>query len=291
MRQLDDHLYELAKISELLRNRQVFGQGDEERVIDTYDISRWLLLSAQLESVDIDTWKYAGSDGTWCRPAAEMYDSDSKHFSNYCTYLMKFMYAYNFLEELFKYLQIQTNECPATLKLRSHSLKVGKLLEFNSDLVLPINCKHFFDSFTQTVKVYKKSFNKGFDLKVEDSSISFALDNLRTLRNQIAHGIFPIADNPEYGDYNSKEMFLLCTLLTKATRAIGLYTQIIYLNYNQGFNACSPEFIDTLKNHEVDSFLYEHLKSLHTQTEFGFKPEQFSLWEENTPNTYEITNE
>lgn len=291
MRQLDDHLYELAKISELLGSRQVFGQGEEERVIDTHDISQWLLLSAQLGSVEIDTWKYAGLDGTWCRPASEMYDSDSKHYSGYCTYLTKFIYTYNFFEELCKYLQIQTNNCTATLKLRSHALKVGKLLESNSELVLPKNCKHLFDSFTQTVNVYKELFDKCFDLKLEDKSISFALDNLRVLRNQIAHGTFPIADNPEYSGYNTRQMPILCALLTKAIRTIGLYTQLIYLNYTQGFNSYGSYFIDTLENHQVDSFLYNHLRSLHMQTDFGFKPEQFSLWEEKILNSYGAASE
>lgn len=281
MRRLDDHLYELAKISEAVGKGQVFRQGGDERVINTYEISQWLLLSAQLGSVHIDTWRYAGTDGTWCRPSAEMYDSDSKHYSSYCTHLTRFIFAYNFFEELCKYLQPQTTQCTAASKVKSQILKVGKLIELNSELILPINCQHLFESFTQTVEVYKKSFNKCFDLKLKDKGISFALDNLRVLRNHIAHGTFPIADNPDYGNYESREMFLLCTLLVKATRTIGLYTQIIYLNFNQGFNNSGTFLLGVLNNNEIDSFLSKHLESLHLQTEFGFKPEHYSQWEES----------
>ena len=279
LRGLNQHLYEVGKIGELLSNSLQYEEEDGARVIDTFDISQWLTLSSQLESVDINMWKFAGSDGTWCRPAAEMYDSDSKHYSLYCTSLTKFIYTYNVLEELFKYLHPYTKNVKQLSKVRSHSIRAAMLLGNEKNLVTPSHSQHFFNSFTNTFKVYNNRFNKSVTFKIEDDSVSYALDNLRVLRNHIAHGTFPIASNPDYSS-SSNEMQLLCVLLAKATRCIGLYIQIIYLNYNQGFRNIGGLFVDTIEPNNVEKFLLSHLTSLHLETDFGLNPEQFSLWED-----------
>lgn len=279
LRGLNQHLYEIGKIGELLSNSLEYEELDGRRVINTFDISQWLTLSSQLESVDINMWNFAGPDGIWCRPAAEMYDSDSKHYSLYCTSLTKFIYSYNVIEELFKYLHSYTANLKHLLKFRSPSVRAAMLFESEKSLITPLNYQHFFNSFTDTFNIYRKKFSRNVAYKVEVQSISFALDNLRVLRNHIAHGTFPIASNPDYSS-STNEMQLLCILLAKATRCIGLYIQIIYLNYNQGFRNVGGLFVDTIESNDVEQFLLSHLTTLHLKTGFGLNPEEFLLWQD-----------
>ena len=135
LRPLHIHLHELARIGELLSNDNEYADNEDTRLVKTQELSQWLKLASELDSVQIDTWKFAGEDGMWCRPAAEMYTSDSKHFSIYSTHLTRFIYIYNSLEELYKFLDKHYEFVPK--KLRSSSVKCSYLLNNTKDLLLP----------------------------------------------------------------------------------------------------------------------------------------------------------
>ena len=65
LRPIPNHIYELARLGELLNNRNTFVSEEHSRVISTYELSQWLKLAAQLVSVDVDAWRFSGSDGLW----------------------------------------------------------------------------------------------------------------------------------------------------------------------------------------------------------------------------------
>jgi len=272
------HLYELARIGELLGNTNKYVDNEDSRLIKTQELSQWLKLAAELESVQIDTWKFAGVDGTWCRPAAEMYSSDSKHFSTYSTYLTRFIYIYNSLEELYKFLDKHYDAVPKNI--RSPSIKCSYLLNNTKDIVLPDHFWHLSENYQAFIKQYVDTF--GVKIKVDmkfNHKVSFALDLIRSVRNHIAHGVFPIADNPDYSGFGKNEMRLIANLLGHSCRLVALYIQVIFINFNNGFSEGHHLFIDTLNVESVIPFLENHLLTLHLKTDFGLNPSELSSWE------------
>lgn len=278
MRSLRNHLYELARICELLDNANMYVDGDGTRLIRTRDLGQWLKLAAELSHVEIDSWKFAGADGPWCRPAAVMYTSDSDHFSEYSTLLVRFIYIYNALEELFKFLS--KNYSSVSKKIKSSSVKCVELLNENNDIVLPKHFWHLSKNYLYFFKSYIDRFVKTVKCDVIfNNKVSFTLDILRNVRNQIAHGTFPIAENPEYEVFHNNEMHLLTNLLAHSCRLAAIYIQVILFNYNEGFSQGYELFVDTLTPDSVEPFLREHLLNLHLRTDFGFNPTEFSSWE------------
>ena len=278
LRPLRTHLYELSRIGELLRNTNEYVNKDDVRLIKTQELSQWLKLASELDSVEVDTWKFAGEDGMWCRPAAEMYTSDSKHFSVYSTHLTRFIYIYNSLEELYRFLDKHYEVVPT--KLRSPSVKCSYLLNNTKDLIVPKYFWHLSKNYQAFIEQYAKDF--GVTIKADinfNNKVSFALDLIRDVRNHIAHGVFPIADNPEYSGFGKNEMRLISNLLAHSCRLVAVYIQVIFLNFNNGFSEGYHLFIDTLKEESVAPFLEKHLLNLHLKTDFGLNPSEFSLWE------------
>ena len=278
LRPLRINLYELSRIGELLRNTNKFEDGDDSRLIKTEELSQWLKLAAELDAVEIDSWKFAGEDGIWCRPAADMYTSDSKHFSSYSTHLTRFIYIYNALEELYKFLDKYYQGVPK--KLRSPSKKCSYLLDNTRNLKLPEYFWHLSENFQSFVEQYVATFNLTIKADIQfNNKVSFALELIRCVRNHIAHGVFPIANNPEYGNFGGNEMKLVSNILGHSSRLAALYIQVIFLNFNEGFNEGYQLFIDTLAESSVSPFLEMHLSNLHLQTDFGLNPNDFSSWE------------
>jgi hypothetical protein len=271
-------LYEIARIGELLSNANNYKDGDDSRLIKTQDLSKWLRLAAELESVEIDSWKFASRDGVWCSPVAEMYTSDSKHFSSYSTHLTRFIYIYNSLDELYKFLDKHYINIPK--KLRSHSKKCSYLLDNSKDLRIPKYFWHLSENYQSFVKQYIALF--GFTIKVDieyNHKVSFALELIRCIRNHIAHGVFPIVGNPEYHGAEHNEMKLIIELLGHSCRLAVLYIQIIFINFNNGFNGGYDLFIDTLDEAAVSTFLNDYLLKLHLESDFGLNYDDFYTWE------------
>jgi hypothetical protein len=278
LRPLRTHLYELSRIGELLSNANEYVDKEDTRLVKTQELSQWLKLASELDSVQIDTWKFAGEDGMWCRPAAEMYTSDSKHFSVYSTNLTRFIYIYNSLEELYKFLDKHYDVVPK--KIRSPSVKCSYLLNNTKNIIIPNNFWHLSENYQSFIKQYAKTFCVTIKSDTNfNNKVSFALDLIRDVRNHIAHGVFPIADNPEYSGFGNNEMRLISNLLGHSCRLAALYIQMIFLNFNNGFSEGHNLFIDTLEEKSVIPFLENHLLNLQLKTEFGLNPTEFISWE------------
>ncbi|MBO2601871.1 hypothetical protein I6M34_01895 [Shewanella algae] len=279
LRPISNHLYELARLGELLNNSNEFISEERSRVVSTYDLSQWLKLAAQLVSVKVDAWKFSGVDGLWCRPAADMYDSDSKHYSNFCFHLNRFIYTYNALEEVYKFLDGHYSDIPK--KVRSHSIKFAILLDNSEELLIPENFWHLSENFQNIVGRYHSAFQRKIDSEMMfNGKASYALDLIRNIRNHIAHGVFPIVENPDYDIFDGK-MSLVVKLLGHSCRLAALYIQIAFMNFNHGFEGDINLFVDTLDDSMVEPFLIKHLHNAHLISDFGLNPNEFAEWEMN----------
>lgn len=246
-------------------------------MISTANLSQWLMLGAQLVSVDVDAWRFSGSDGFWCRPAADMYDSDTKHYSRFCLHLNRFIYTYNALEEIYSFLDRYYDAVPK--KIRSHSIKFSILLNNSEGLILPEHFWHLSKNF----QTFAERYSSVFQLKVDsemifNGKVSYALDLIRNIRNHIAHGVFPIVENPDYDVFIDK-ISLVINLLVHSCRLAALYIQIAFMNFNHGFQGYINLFGDALDDDSVEPFLASHLNNAHLCSDFGLNPDEFTRWE------------
>jgi len=288
MRSLSKHLYELASICTHLNNEEKYESNGRTRVINTSNFSQWLKLASQMKSVEIDAWAFPGIDAMWCRPAAEALDAESEHFTNYSTPLTKFIFIYNALEELYKMMAHQYDSVVDQLniskkmRMRSASLKSSKLLELSPDLILPVHFEHLCKNYL----IYYEEYDDLFGLELSKATLeyngkaNFAIDLIRNLRNHIAHGVFPIIEDPDYGgDYTGNEKRLIMNLLGHSCRLAALYIQLFLSNFNTGINS-GPVYaiLDFYENEiecDIDEFFIDYISKLHIEGEFGFNPEEY----------------
>lgn len=256
-RELGAHLFELATYCEYLSNQVLYEGKEGSRYVSTETIGSWLKLAAQLEKVDINTWKFADDSGMYCRPAADAYNSDMKHYSSYSTALTRFIFISNALEELYRFVSpfYFSNTNIKNKKFRKASMQASALLDICEDVEIP---KYFNHKVTNLTISFKKCHHvKDKELTgmkgVQGDDISYGLHLIRNLRNFIAHGIFPIIENPEWDcDYSEQEN--LYAVLFNACRVACLYTQILLGKYNQGMQSDDFAHVSGAIGEEFDYF-------------------------------------
>lgn len=126
-------------------------------------------------------------------------------------------------------------------------------------------------------------YHSAFQLKIDsemifNGKVSYALDLIRNIRNHIAHGVFPIVENPDYDVFGDK-ISLVIILLGHSCRLAALYIQIAFMNFNKGFEGDINLFVDTLDDNLVVPFLTKHLHNAHLISDFGLNPDEFTEWE------------
>ncbi|EPE5851653.1 hypothetical protein [Vibrio vulnificus] len=256
-RKLDAHLFELASFCESLGN-SVSYCGDEGKVsVSTETIGQWLMLAAQLEEVKINTWKFADDSGLYCRPAADAYDSDMKHYSSYATVLTRFIFVSNALEEMYRFVvpSYLNHDEIKNKKLRKASMQAAALVDLCTECELPLHFHHKIDSLIKSIEAcsYINKKPLGGMKGVKKSDISYGLHLIRNIRNYIAHGVFPIAVNPEWDlDYEALEA--LYGVLLNACRAACFYIQILLNKYNQGMQSYDYDHAASAIGEEFDYF-------------------------------------
>ena len=71
-RGLSEHLIEVALAADYLGNKSTYASEHGTATIRTQTIADWLKLAAQLEKVEVNTWKFESSDaGFYCGTAAD----------------------------------------------------------------------------------------------------------------------------------------------------------------------------------------------------------------------------
>lgn len=298
-RTLNEHLFELSLACEYLGNVVEVVDKDCEnndndkeevckQVISTQKIADWLKLASRLEEVKIDSWRFESDISTfWCSPAADQVDSDSEHYTNYSTVLTRFLFVMAALEEMYRFVDnhyeaytIQHN-IPDKNKAKTESIGAAILLDQIPQDDAPTHIMHRIEQFEMLFENYLKQYSpKLTGMKwANKGKLGYGAHLIRNLRNYVAHGVFPIAPNPDYDWGNSYGRDHLGLLLMHACRLAALYIQALLAKYNTGFHSDSYWYCASMVEEgegEGEEFNYfishckpEYIKTLHLEQDFS----------------------
>ena len=281
-RPLDHHLYELFEYCSYLDNSESYERNGNIREINTRSLAKWLKLASELEHVKINVWKFAGEDVLYCRPVANLYKSDTKHYSSFSTHLTRFVYISFAIEELARFLsskyyeECESKKIPEKKRYREPSMGLGFLIDQFDKEDCPLHLSHSVKRLQCTYKIYLREFSpqmSGME-QVQETQNSYGFHLIRNLRNHIAHGIFPLIKNPEYGGLKNID-FYLSELLQQSCRLAALYTQMLLMKYNKGFLSYDYDEIEGANRKEFDYFIdnctHEYAKKLHLKQSFSLQ--------------------
>jgi hypothetical protein len=242
-RELPLHLHELAIYCELLNDekvvyKQVKRKVEECSTAKTTSIAKWLRLASQLESVEMNTFRYEESH-IYCEPVADELSSNAKHDSSIATQITRFMFILNALEETYRlsshvyekeYSKSLSSGNKVKRQLSCSTQSAWLLDEVFTSLDMPENYFHKVDGLIEQSKHYRDIFKVSFDMDLAESkTASRGFSVVRNLRNHIAHAVFPIVENPEFtwefDDPTVKKLVL--TLLLRASRIAAMNIQVI----------------------------------------------------------------
>jgi len=104
-RGLAEHLIEVALAADYLGNTSNYKSELGVAKVKTETIGDWLRLAAQLEKVEVNTWKFESSDaGLYCGTVADNIDAHAEHYTTHATALTRFMFVCNGLEEAYRFI-------------------------------------------------------------------------------------------------------------------------------------------------------------------------------------------
>ncbi|WP_421292296.1 hypothetical protein [Aeromonas taiwanensis] len=284
IRDLPHHLFELSEYCRYLDNKSNFSRFNSSRIVSTKVIADWLKLAAQLESVEVNAWKFENADAAmFCEPIADEFDSNSKHLSSYSMELVRFTFIANALEELYRFVDRHYDELPISNSKKqedNQSIRAAALVDRLKPSELPVNYKHIVENLAIKFSRYKIAFNPTMTgmKHVKETNNSYGLHLVRNLRNHIAHGIFPLIDNPEYWG-NEKNKINLIHLMRHAGQTAGIFIQALLSKYNHGFQSHDYDYVMNVQDEDGETFFAENCTTelalhLHMQGKFSFeKPE------------------
>lgn len=244
LRGVEEHLFELGSMCELLGNESIFNGDDGPSVASLATVGLWLKLAAQLEKVEIDAWRFESSASSLlCRPAAEEIDSNSSHLSNYSTSFTRFMFVASALEEVYRYLDGEylkhANATSPKSKDRARpSIRTALLVDQVGTEHWPKNFEHVRTSFCKLFERFRA--RRGLKLSgmhhTAAGRASYALHLVRNLRNEIAHGALLPGEHPEYVlDSGAVEDML--HVMRAAALIAAAYIQLLVKAFNRGFQS------------------------------------------------------
>jgi hypothetical protein len=281
-RPLESHLFELSELCKYLGNSVEFTQHGSTRIVKTSVIGDWLKLASHLKKVDMEWWRYRDEmSEMYCPSDVDDEALDEEHFTEYSTALTRFMYVTNAMEEAYRFIDKEYHSLdsvinmPKNKRLREPSMRSAVVIDLIPKESLPESFFHIMRNLEITFGKYIKHFSltvNGID-DVKKTDNSAGLHFIRNLRNHIAHGVFPIIDNPEYWGGEDKKRNLL-NLLFHACRASAIYIQTILLSFNDGFQSQDYFYMKDVWDEEGDYFeshcKIELAKSLHLNGSYSF---------------------
>ena len=276
-RALDSHLFELSEFCRFLNNYATYEANQRSRIVKTETIGSWLRLAAELEKVNIDSWKFDDGLGSmYCEPIADENDSNSKHYSNYTTDLTRFLYVSFALEETYRFFVSKYKHAKVDYikKLREPSLQAAVLLSKSKNLELPQDFKHICDNLKTAFYLFDKDFQLNLTGIKENEMNVFGLHLVRNIRNYVAHGVLPIAENPDYF-HCSEPSTKVSRLLLLATRTAAVYIQLFLYESSHGFTSVIVNQIEN-DEYEFDRHYFKEnctkrlLLNLHKENNFTF---------------------
>lgn len=284
------HLHELAMVSEYLQNEHdvyVYEPKtktfSEKGTASTKAIAKWLRLASQLERVELNTFRYEVAS-LYCEPVADLLDSNAKHYESIATPLTRFMYVSNALEECYRFAsplyktayELLQKRSPKADYQRSYSVQAAYLLEnAPTHISLPRHYGHLVDNFLKIIRSYVDQFHTRFDVELDDpKGLGYGLSLVRNIRNQIAHGAFPIIEDPEYTfDFDKPHIKRnIINLLGQASRIAALNIQMLLVICSKGFESKEYEALcwdDYYGKYFEENCNFSYLLNLHLGQKFG----------------------
>lgn len=274
LRDIKFHLHELSLFLYHLNEKNIYsvidrkGRWKDEGVASTEVMSKWLRLASQLERVEINAFMHDSSH-IYCDSVGEMLDSESLHYEKITTPLTRFIYVFSALEECYRFLTSEYKKYHLS-ELNFHtknevyfkpSMQIDFLLRgVVNPATLPFNYNHLVDNLQKVILKFSEDFSikqKIYAYK-NNTDLSFGFNLVRSVRNIVAHGDFPLMDDPEYSfsDKRANKRNNLINVLHQSSRVAAINMQIlIYI-----FSKCNAEIIDEIG--------MDYLISLHKNQSF-----------------------
>lgn len=293
LRPLALHLHELALFCDQLDNVRIGKpkSGDAPIPSTTKGIAKWLTLCGEVEAVQIDTGKFQRAQ-EYCAPIADKLGSDAVHRGSLALLITKFVFFCNALEEAYRFsehtydrlrkegrLGVSAEKPPKTASMKASAL----IYELSHAHQLPLGFSWLVERFDALSMRYEAGIKVplkiyGFD----QADVRHGLDLVRCLRNHVAHGIFPIVDNPRYSEQVSDELQKdLVDFLREAIRVGTLYIQLLLSVDNDGrsVSAHTTYFTgDETGTEYVPASWGAYLLSLHCEQSFGLNEASYFDW-------------
>lgn len=275
------HLFELHFVFEELLSKPYEWERDGKiRIMHPQNIANWIKLASDLENVDMSTGVYSCSESsfTYCRPAYEEVVSNDNHYKKFATALTRFTYLCNALEEACKYF---SNECKKRnlVKKKQPIPKIIQLLD-NTERQTPKPVH--FDFYARKFKHFFIQYQSEYDVQIssrhlEDKvTISLTLDLIRELRNSVAHGLFPVMNDPEMHWVSEAEGNLI-NLLNSGVMVICLILQVLLASYRKEemersrYYLATKEMLEACGGENIP-MIDAYVRDLHIKQEFELNP-------------------
>ncbi len=295
LRGLSLHLFELSLYCDLLGSeRSVFerskGKVKEAGTVRTASIANWLRLAAQVDRVILDTHIFQVSD-IYCEPVNDALNAEAQHHQQIITPLTRLIFVFNALEDTYRlfsaryeklYTQRSASARPAKY-LKSYSAQAAYILRYSVQPdAMPKHYDHIQDNLRKISKRYSKDFHGRFDIDLDDQSpgIDYGLSLIRNLRNQIAHGVFPIIDNPDESISASEVITKrnLINLLNQAARlsamSIQAFLKLAAIPFESALyfqQVLDEEYGEHFRN----MCTQDYLNNIHLMNDFGLNERDF----------------
>lgn len=295
LRSLPLHLFELSLYCDLLACERTFFERSKGKIaaagtVRVKTIANWLRLAAQVEKVILDTHIFQISD-LYCEPVNETLIAEAQHHQQIITPLTRLIFVFNALEEAYRlcssqYEDLYDLKCASarsTKYLKSFSAQAAYVLHYSlKPEAMPRHYNHLQENLRKVAKRYSKDFHSRFDVDLDDQApgIDYGLLLIRNLRNQIAHGVFPIIDNPDVV-FSTSEIIPkrnLINLLNQASRlsamsiqALLKLTGIVFESELYFQQASDDEYGEYFRN----SCTPDYLNDIHLKNDFGLNEKDF----------------
>lgn len=301
-RQVSEHLIEVGLAASFLGNTSTYESEHGTATIRTETIGDWFKLAAQLEKVEVNTWKFEPPDaGFYCGTVADNIDAHSEHYTSHATALTRFVFVCNGLEEAYRFIdhlyaplsvarRVARRDLKRTSSMRAVAL-LDDIFERMGALAAPKNFEHHCGNFVGLFNRYKAEHNAsvgGIEAGAEMLP-TFALQLVRNLRNHVAHGAFPLGPPADYGGYEDSEELVL--MLRHACRVAALYTQIIFRWFSPGFESNDFKYMLSYGK-EFDRFkercTHEYVLDLHQKSDFALHQDHYRFDDDDDDDDIEI---
>ncbi len=224
----------------------------------------------------------------YCEPVNDLLKSDADHREALITPLTRFVFVCNGLEECYRFVsQIYEAKFDKEIEngkqsdyLRSRSMQAAHLMQLHSGTITtPTHYEHLVGNFRQVILRYLKEFPGKVDVPFSgNTGRDYGLALVRNVRNHVAHGTFPIVENPEYSDTDAQTKRNLINLMNQASRIAAINIQML-LAISAG------PFDSELYDQHIDDDDYgeifrrkcntAYLLDLHLRQEFGLNEEDY----------------